>query len=325
MPITFGRVKEIVAEYAGRGGKSPNSETVNQFAFRVLDYVRLQGTWGSIRKFCFIAQKGCFAAPPELDVPLKVRIDNKVGNIWSKWYAFHTVTAELDGCIPADKVLIQEPYFTPTQFDLPCSGACVAVLGTCPEQQGAELTVKGKDITGREVIFSYEAGEQHQIGERFDITQQMRVGQVHFGEITAISKSKTNGYVQLWAVDPITKTPIHLLADYSPVEELPQYRKFQVQSSACGEYTHVTILGRIRLREYYADNDIVPFDSEMPILLTAQRIQAEARNDIEVASYKRQAVKDFLGDEHQFKKTPQGSPVEVFYPLSAGAIKNINR
>ena len=85
MALTFKQVKEAVAEYAGRGGKCPSSDTVNAFAVAVLDYVRLQGTWGNIRKFCFIAQRGCFTAPHELDVPLAVRIDNQVGNIWSKW------------------------------------------------------------------------------------------------------------------------------------------------------------------------------------------------------------------------------------------------
>lgn len=324
MALTFKEVKDRVAQYAGRGGKCPNSEQVNRFAREVLESLRIQGVWGNVRKFCFIAQKGCFAAPPELDVPLKVRIDNKVGNIWSKWYAFHTVSSDIDGCIPADKVLIQEPYYTPTAFDLPPEGARIGVLGLCAEEAGTSLTIKGKDITGREVIFQFEDGETR-VGERFDIGKEFRVGQVHWGQITEVVKDRTNGYVQLWAIHPHSMEKIHFLADYSPVEELPQYRKFQLQSANCGDFAHVTVLGRIKLKEYYADNDIVPFENRMAITLMAQRLQAEELNNVEVAAYKRQAVKDFLADENQFKRTPQGSPVEVFYPLSGGTVKNIVR
>lgn len=324
MALTFKQVKELVAEYAGRGGKCPTSEAVNTFAHEVLDYARIQGTWGSIRKFCFVAQKGCFAAPPELDVPLKVRINNKVGNIWSKWYDFHSVSADLDGCLPADKVLIQEPYYTSTAFDLPAGGAKIGVLGICPEDADRTITIKGKDITGRDVIFTYEDGEVR-VGEQFNIGQQFRVGQVHWGQITEVIKSPTNGYVQLWAIDPSTHDKIHFLADYSPVEEVPQYRKFKLQAASCGDLVDVVVLGRIRLKSYYADNDIVPFESRIAITLTAQRLQAEKTNNIEVASYKRNAMKDFLADESQFKKTPAANPVEVFHPLSGGAVKGIVR
>lgn len=320
MALTFGDVRKEVAEYAGRGGKCVDSPETARFARKVLEHLLISGQYGSIRKFCFVAEKGLFTAPPEFEIALKVRIDGRVGEVWSKWFSYHSVSCELDGCEPAEKILADEPNPVCTAYPLPKGGSILGVLGTC-EEENAFLIVQGKDPTGREIITMFD-GEQI-VGERFRIKKgELRFGKVMFGEITGILKSKTNGYTQLFAVDPVNRQQ-KFLGDYSPLEEIPRYKQLRIMSNRCAPLHHVSVLARIRLKDHYTDNDIVPFESTLPLTIAAQRLFAESNNDLNVVNAKKASLKEFIEGEAAYKKGGGTFKVDVFVPLSGGAIKNI--
>jgi hypothetical protein len=326
MPILFGEAKKIVSQYAGIGGKCPSNDEVNLFLKQVLQYMLFSGQNGNIRKFCFHAMRGCFTAPYELEVPLKVKIDGHVGSAWDKWFEYHQNSSfgSEDGCFEASDALLEETDYFPTAFELPHNGSRVATLGTCLESEDAHIIVTGTDNTGRE-IFTTHRGEKIS-GEYLSIVKdQIRYTSVDFAKITSIKKSVTNGYVQLRWVDGKTKQQ-GFLSDYSPVEEKPAYRRFRL-SSRCNPTGNnslkVSILGRIRLKENYADTDRIPFENLYALSLAAQAINSQYNDNLPAAQAKDATMQDIITRENEYKRVQNGQPMEVFVPLSMGAVRNI--
>lgn len=320
MALTFSEIKRLVAPYAGRAGKCASSEEVSRFARDVMSYLLLSGSAAGTRKLCIWAYKGCISLPPEVELPLKARIDKRQANIWDKWFTFHSVSDDLEACPPAGEIIAEDGVMSPLAYMLPEAGSIIGVMGTCEEPEGPHISVQGKDTTGRP-IYTYFRGKQV-YGEEFQISKnQVRYGKVTFGEITAVVKPKTNGYVALFAVNPRTEEKV-FLADYSPSDEKPMYRRFRIISRSCPSVVHVTMLCRVRLKDNYLDNEITFFENSVAVKLAAQRLQAEDNNDANTANYKRQATEDLLEKEAGYKKI-SGGPVSTFFPLSGGAIKNI--
>lgn len=323
--LLYGDAKKLLAQYAGRGGSCVNASGVDQFCREVFEYLLFSGSYQDLRKFTFIAQKGCFTVPYEIESIQKVKIDGEVGQVWNKWFEFHSAKHLSEDCLPADEALFEEPNYYATAYDLPCGGAHVEVMGTCEEDSDAHVIIQGKDTTGRE-IFTIHKGQQIS-GEYLSIKKfERHYTQVKFGEITHVTKTRTNGYVNLaWTV-PGSAIQHGFLSDYSPLEENPSYRRYRLTSRNCCPFQKVSVLARIRLKEKYSDNDKIPFDTLFTLRLAAQRINADYNGDIQTADAKDKFMSQIIEREAAYKKVQNGSPVEFFYPLSAGTIKNtINR
>jgi len=321
MALTFGEIRKLVAPYAGRAGLCPEDAEVARFSRLVMETLLYSGSNAGVRRLNILACKGCIALPPEVEVPLKARIDHQVANIWDKWFTFHSVNEDLDrNCRPAGEVMMEDGDFTPIAYPLPPNGSQIGVMGLCKESEDASVIIQGKDTTGHP-IFTMWKGEQIG-GEKIAISKGViKYGQVKFGSIDAVLKSKTNGYVSLFAVCPKTNGRT-LLAEYTPQDEKPLYRKFKIISRNCAPIVHVSMLCRVRLKDNYHDNDITFFDNSLAVILASQRVQSEVNMDSENANYKNQAVVDILNKESDYKKI-NGSPVDVYHPLSGGSIRNI--
>lgn len=319
MPILYKEAKEILARYAGPSGTCVSSSQIDLFVRQVLEYLLITGAYGNTRKFCFKAVRGCFTIPYELETPLKVKIDNAVGSVWNRWFEFHD-TNILDGCIPAENALFEDPNYYPTIYDMPAGGARVGVTPSCSELETAHLIVQGVDNSGRE-IFSTHNGEKI-AGEYLSIRKgELRYTENTFAKVTGVVKTLTNGYVQLHWVNPDNMIK-GFLADYSPVEEKPSYRRFKL-TSPCGPEVKVSVLGRIRLKAAYSDTDYIPFDNLYTLFLAGQSVNAEFNGDVNTANAKDKKMTDMI-DREAAHKTPQvGTPIEVYHPLSAGSIRNI--
>jgi len=216
--------------------------------------------------------------------------------------------------------MAEDGSVSPLAYALPRGGSQIGVLAICSEADDAFVLVQGKDPSGRPIHTSCQ-GETIP-GEQFKLVKgQTRYGRVVFGQVTAITKSKTNGYVVLYAIDPVAQTQ-QFLADYAPTEEKPLYRVYRILSRDCPPLCHVSMLCRVKLKENYHDNEVTFFENSLAITLAAQRINSEVINDVNTANYKRQATEDILEKEAGYKKL-SGGPVDVFHPLSGGAIKNI--
>lgn len=319
--ITYADAKRLLSQWAGRGGACPTASHIDLFIRQVFEYLLYSGAYQDLRKFTFLACKGVFTVPYEVEAIQKVKIDDEVGNVWDKWFEFHNSKFLNGDCLLPDEALFEEPNYYSTAYDLPQGGSQVGVLGTCEESQDAYLIVQGKDPTGRE-IFTQHAGQQIS-GEYLRICKGvLRYTQVKFGEITSILKSPTNGYVQLYSYNKDTECK-KFLSDYSPLEEKPAYRRYRLTSRKCCPYQKVSVLARIRLKEKYADNDRIPFETLFTLTLAAQRINADYNNDIQTAQAKDASMSQLIERENSHKRVQNGQPIEFLNQISPGRIRNI--
>lgn len=323
MPLTFGEFRKICAPWAGQAGKCEDSEEVATFARSVMENLLYSGSHAGIRKICILAYRGCFTLPPEVEVPLRVRIDRTVSQIWSKWLSYYSVDASFDRCPRAEDILSEEGDYSPIQYQLPPGAWQLGVLASCDESEDARFIVSGEDEVGTE-IYTTADGKQV-VGESFKLKKgEIRYGKVPFKKISAINKPKTNGYVSIFAIDVSCDPPKikQFLGDFSPSEEKPMYRLLRITDKNCAPIVHLSLLCRVRLKDNYEDNEITIFDNSFAVMLAAQRLQSEMNNNAEVANYKNQALTDILEKEAGYKKVPPG-PIEVFHPLSGGAIRSL--
>jgi hypothetical protein len=322
VPLTFKQAKDILAKYNGRGGSCVDAPDVPDFVLKTLQHMLFSGQNGNLRTFSFCAQRGCLTLPYELETPLKVRIGDRVGSVWDKWYDYHS-SKEMTDCYPADRALIEDPNYYPTVYDIPfTNGANIGVIGVCEESPDSHVIVQGLDATGREIVSTNYKGEQI-VGEYIRIKKGViTYTNFAFAKITGIVKSETNGYVQLLWVSP-SRNLKGFLADYSPLETAPSYRRFRLTSPYCTTDVKVSILGRIRLRTKYTDNDYIPFDNMYAIDLAGREINSNANVQPDLAkSYNEQLVNS-INMENEYKRVQNGQPMEVYIPLSGGAIRNI--
>lgn len=321
MPVTYGEAKTILSQYMGAAGRCPTADGIDLFVRQVLQYMLFSGTYGNLRKFCFHAVKGCFTAPPELDVPLKIKIEGNVGSVWDKWFEWHQ-ERDLDNCFPVANKLVELPNYVSTAYELTHEGGSrIGVVGTCCESEDAHVIIQGQDPTGRDIYTMHQGKEIH--GEYLKIEKGiLRYTQVTFGKITQVLKSKTQGYVQLYAYNPSLQSRC-FLSDYAPVETRPSYRRFELTGCSCGPMAKVAVLAKIKLRDYYEDNDFIPFDNLYAIQLAGQAVNAEFNNNVQVAQAKDATLQTVIGRQSDYKRVQNGQPIEVFFPLSPGMIRNI--
>ena len=319
MPMTYGDAKRQLSKYAGVAGRCANASDVDSFILQVFQYMLFSGAHGSLRKFCFNAIKGCITLPYELETPLKVKIDDVVGTVWGKWYEYYNYD-ESDDCLPAGNALIEEANTYYTVYDVPCASS-LGVLGTCAEASDANVIIQGLDASGREVV-TYHNGEQIR-GEYLSIRKgELRYTHTKFSKVTGIVKTRTKGYVPLFWVDPETGNK-GFLAEYGPNDEIPSYRRYRLTAKNCGPSVKVTVIGRIRLKQNYADADIIPFDNMYAMHVAAQSINAQLNDNVAVAEKKDATLQSLINRESDFKRVDNGKPLEVFGPTSAGIIRNI--
>lgn len=323
MPLLYSDAKKILSKFAGKGGYCPDGSPVDLFVREVLQYMLYEGGYGNEKKFCFVAEAGCITLPHELEVPLRVKVDGEVGSVWDKWFEFHS-TSVLEDCVPADTALVEDPNYYPTVYSMPNGGAKVGVTATTSEATGSHIIILGKDPTGRQ-IYTFYNGEQIS-GERLDLCWgELRHTQSTFGEITGVIKTPTNGYVNLYWHQPDPVFMKGFLSSYSPLEETPQYRKFKfTKRCRCSHaFAKVSVIGRIRLKDRYADNDFIPFDNVYALSMAGQTVNANYKDKVDVAVAKSRVLKQVVTQENAYKKVNTGSSIDTYRPLSGGSIKRL--
>lgn len=321
--LTYKEFKDIVAPYAGRTGKCDYSKEVDDFAYSVMQNLLYSGSTSANRLICIQAYKGCISLPPEVEVPLKARIDREVVEIWSKWYTMHSGGPDLDKSCEVDDILAEEGSSSPLAYPVPDGGRILAVIANCEESEDAYIDIQGEDVTGK-TIYTF-VGKEQITGERFYLKKDNAMyGVVPFGKVTGVVKPKTNGYITLFTVDSVNNNPTlgQFLADWAPTETKPLYRQFKVIKRSCGPLAQLSMLCRARLKDSYHDNELTLFDNRLAVLLSAQRINSETNEDIETAAYKKSAVEDILEKEAGYKRTTCNK-VDVFRGTSAGTVRNI--
>lgn len=323
MIITLKQARQVVAEYAGKKGKCADSEAVRLFVIEVVERLLLRGARGNLRKWCFCLTNGCFTAPADLEIPLKLKIDGYPDQVWSKWFEFY----DIHGAEHEDKNyksgIFEQVNSYPTVYDLPKPGARVAPIPLEEEGEGAYIIVQGVDINGRDVYTNVNGRQIH--GERISISRsEPKFSQTVFSKITAIEKSRTCSHVRLyWQSHQGDKILSRgLLSEYRPTETIPSYRRFKVKGAPCDKPVKVEVLGRIRLLDSYHNNDILPITSIGALRSMAMTIQSERTNNMNEANFHNARVAQILEDENEYHRTGD-EPLDFVFFKSPGANDNL--
>lgn len=324
MIITLGTARTALAKYAGQSGKCATSEEVKLFVHTVVQQMLHHGAYKNLKKWSFCLCDGCFTAPRDMELPLKVKINGYPEKVWNKWYEFYDVhNADMcdNGYQPG---LFEEINEIPTAYEMPSCGARVAVIPLQHEEDDAFVIVQGLDDCGRDVYTTYKGEKIH--GEKLKISRENPVfSKTTFTKITAVEKSVTCNYVRLYwqRVANNQVTGRGLLAEYAPGETNPSYRRFRVPQAKSDCCVSITILGRVSDSITYShDNDVLPVTNFVALQRMAQMIQAEDNEKIQVASYFRQAIEKTIEDENEYHRTGQ-EPLDFFWDNSPGAIENL--
>ena len=175
--LTFGKIRELVAPYAGQAGKCPTSQITAQFARTVMQNLLYEGSPGGIKKLRLCARRGYFALPSEVEVIVQARIGHALTNVWSKWVEYNNTIPFSETDNSYQNVISEDGNNTPLAFPLPLRGSCVGVKATCEESEDSYIIIQGKDTAGVEVYTSYRGEKIY--GEKFSF----RNGKISYGEV----------------------------------------------------------------------------------------------------------------------------------------------
>lgn len=321
MIITLGQARSQLSQFAGKAGKCPDSEAVRLLVMEVVQLLLHRGAHGTLRKWEFCLCNGCLTAPPDLEVPIKVKIDGLPEKVWSYWYEFFDVhNADLN-----DKSfqggLIEEVNTYYTIYDLPTCGARIAAVPLADEPTESTITIQGEDEHGRDVFTTIEGQSIH--GERIKINRQNPVfTKTTFKKITSIEKTLTKNpvrlYWQIYDKENQKNVARGLLGEYRSTDTHPRFRRFRVPQARTDCCVKVTVLGRVRMLDSYHDNDILPVTSITALRKMAQSIQADGNDKLDVANAHSVMAEKILEDENQYYRTGQ-EPFDFAWEGSPGS------
>lgn len=323
--ITFGDAKKFLARYAGKAGSCKDDGIVDLFVKSVIQELLNRGANGNLRKWQFYTQNGTITLPPDLLLPISIRIDGACGggspgNIYDKFYEFYE-DATLSDSQPWEIGAAEETNVFFTHYDLPLCGARILAVPRCCEDANAHLVIQGTDTEHKDIWVPLKEGGKNK-GEYLSINKDNpRFTAATFTSITGIEKTVTKDYVRLyWYIEDSGQKG--LLADLRPNETRPAFKRAKILGVDCNKSSKVTILGRVRFYDNYVDSDIIPITSLRALKLMAQTLQAEDNDNIQIASYKGERVRDVIENENRYNRTPQATV--NFEPETApSGIKNI--
>lgn len=323
MSLTFGKAKALCQPYCGISGKAFDSKELHDFTIKVLQYLLITGSPGGEKLFNINTGAGFFTAPYEMETPLKMIVNGRVGNAVNQWFEFRSKPNNCNNFLECADLIVEDTSTYYTAYDGP-EEFQVGVKATQNGECKKCFIVSGQDASGREVYTQHKgAGISGELLEVPENSAMIKWTNVFFTKISGVVKDPTKGYLSCYWRD--RKGNIGYLSDYAPVEEVPSYRRFQMNIPNCPEYSNISIIARTRLRETYADNDRVPFDQFLGVEVAAQAVQSQLSKQPELAVQQDKFLQSLVERESTHKKLNNGLPIEQFYYTSGNTIMGIVR
>lgn len=339
MTTTFSELKEQVGSVVG----SCSDEKKSELAISVLRYLHNEGAFGLYRKWKLFATECSVTLPPDLDMPKKVSINGNPRPVQDFWHEFNDVNsydaAEYHNddyfCTSEGGGIRVEADFFATSCDLPCEGGYVymAPIQTpnAPlyvEKDDLEAIIHGTEVsTQRDVVLAHDNTLSR--GERLNISAEKPLfSTIQYGKITNLIKPQTlNRYGLFWKShksDPAATGG--LLAELGPFETKARFRRAYIpglssyyqdyykSDSHCQCGVYLTILGTIRIKDHYDDNELLPFCEGVDFKLAAKALHgvlnASNSDELNVALRQKQEVEQNINKEWD-KQTVHSSPINV--------------
>lgn len=326
MGVRFGKIKKALCKYAGVSGVCESTPEAHDFAIEVLrDYLAAGGEGTGLAKWqVYTKNSEWIPLPADLDVIVKVKIDEQSALVADHWFEFFDSPTDCDmrDCKPLG---VQPEVATyPTLYDIPrCAPGYVLSEGGmgCPEScKDSYFIVQGLDEKGQDIYTYHNNKLIH--GEYLNISShQVFRSTKKFSKITGVVKSDTKGYAKLH-YQASKEAPLSLLGMYAPTENVGAFKRARilgVSDSCCHK---ITILGRVKVREWYADDDVVPVSDIGTLRLLAQSKQSVDNNNLQAADFKYRLTKDKIESTNSYARVSENS-FDIIHVSAPGAIKTI--
>jgi len=147
---------------------------------------------------------------------------------------------------------------------------------------------------------------------------------VVFGNISElILPADTEAYVSIYG---IADSEFYFLSRMHPAEKAAEFRRYRVPVAsglATGESLHILAEVRMRFTPLVDDDDLIPFDSLLPIQYMLQSLWYNETNEVEQAQKYRALAETHLGRTEETKHTQQGFDIiNTLYDESPGGQAN---
>jgi len=340
MSILFSELKERVGSTIG----TCSPEKASELAIDVLKYLQTRGAFGSLQKWRVWAKDCWITLPNDMDTPKKVSINGNprpVQNFWHEFNDVHSIdSAEF---FDNDRIFCDyesggiriEPGYFATAYDLPpCGGflyfAPIQIPG-CPlyeEEEGIEGIIHGKEAnTNIEVNLAHYDNLAR--GEVLNISPtEPKFSTVKYREISNIIKPKTRNRIGLYwqPTQTYNRAEGGLLAEFDPFETKARFRRAYIPQLRnlyndhlgedygrdCG--VCLTILGTIRIKDYYDDNEILPFDTSIDFKLVSKYLHsifnASNSDEMNVARVQKSLIEENISKGWE-SKTSYTTPLNI--------------
>lgn len=301
-PLLTKDVLEVIAPYAA-GGACPDSKDARVLLNRIHEHLCLRGAKGSLQKWCLYAHDGVFTVPDDMELPLKYIDNGKVSKVWDHRAEFLMQANDYE-CSIGVEGMIQDINTYYTAYDGPHKPFRVLAkpMGCEDETCDPHIIIKGTTPDG-EIVRSH-FNEKPIEGERLKISyDHPRYTQCKYSPILGqIVKSETKYPVELRWYIPETDEE-GFLALLPAKNQVTTFNRFRLKDNCVGCHKLI-VLGRIKLKTYYEDNDVLPFTLMDLYINTADMFRLRHTNQLDVAQGKEGIIERTIANQNEYSKTP---------------------
>lgn len=306
-------VKDIWEEIQKVLGTCSESETFSKINEAIEELANL-GNWDPMVINLDICTQGCeITLPDDIEVPLAINVGGHPADFRNKWFEFHLNGPGSQCCPDSCSFAWNDKGDFPTFRD-PVKPSKIAAYPEGPEDAAANVRVYGYDDCSK-WIMSPDCNGVLQDGFDVPVLYGMGSGMTSpykVKRITRVSKSITNSFVKLVALDPGNHSGGTLLGIFRPDMTEPSFRRLTVSGNgtnrfgtdSCSCTTWVRMKARRKTFKVSKFSDAIPLHSVTALKQMAMAIKKyEADLLTEYAGYM-SAAKAALEREQKSRSGP---------------------
>lgn len=304
MLTTFGQAKKQLAQFVSAHQLGDVGSAVNQ----AIDELASSRNWQHMRTTRRFTLSGeYFAVPQDIDSVMRVAVDGKPLSIRGGDYEFlHSGPGDLDyvsaGFAP-DNGLVDMGYFA-TMYDF-AAGSSLVCFGTA-DAPGGSIKVRGRNSDGDVVsgVVPYQkVASMDLIDDPVALTVTPLAGFAYIDKV--ILPPDAESYISLYG----TLSGVHtFVSRMHPSIRVPEFRRYRLPGFSDTTGATYAVLAEVRLRAMplVEDDDVLPFDSILPVQYMLTSMWNMSSGEIKTADDYRQRAVALLVNREEVRQEKQG-------------------
>jgi hypothetical protein len=276
MLITLAEARALVARFVENG--TCNATTIDARINEALSRITDMQDWECLRKLMRITVHGrAIGLPANVEKILWADVDGTPARVFGQPYQFlSSGPGDLDyrQHTTIFKDLVDAGDGWPTLYDIPRNLPLVA-MSTASQDVGKQLQVRGvvDDVETTQLVpvVQWKQGIE---GQLQGTIPGIVVNSPAMCSVSRVIKPTTHAPVSLFAVDPVS-SEFFYLAKYSPLETVPQFRRYNLTNASDGNDYCILALARLRFVPLSDGDDVLPIDNPTALKLMIMAIREE--------------------------------------------------